>query len=332
MSINSAPAIGAPPQIMKAAVLLAPRRFEVQTIPLPEPAPSQVRVRLEGSGVSRANLSAWTGTMNVKYPAPPGAPGSEGWGIVDAVGADVINVTSGDRVGFLSHGSFAEYNVVPADAVVQIPPTLNGIPFPGESLAKVMNVGQRCGFHEAQSVAIIGLGFLGSMLASIAQQAGARVIVVSRRQSSLDIVTEYGIRETILHKSNGPVRDRIDALTNGQWCDRVVETIGDQDSLDLASEITRESGRLVIAGHHEGGCRSVNMDVWGRRGFVVINPLEWKQQALLKGMHDAIVAMCTKQLNPKRLFTHTFPLEQLSQAFRHVEERTEGYMKSLIRF
>lgn len=44
-------------------------------------------------------------------------------------------------------------------------------------------------------------------------------------------------------------------LTQGRLCDRVIEAVGAQKPLDLASELTRERGRLVIAGYHQDGRR-----------------------------------------------------------------------------
>jgi threonine dehydrogenase-like Zn-dependent dehydrogenase len=64
------------------------------------------------------------------------------------------------------------------------------------------------------------------------------------------------------------------SLTNSAFCDVVIECTGMQWPLDLAGELTRERGRLVIAGFHQDGPRQVNMFLWNWRGLDVINAHE----------------------------------------------------------
>ena len=68
--------------------------------------------------------------------------------------------------------------------------------------------------------------------------------------------------------------ERVRELTGGTFCDRVIEAVGKQWPLDLAAELTREGGRLVIAGYHQDGPRQVNMQLWNWRGFDVVNAHE----------------------------------------------------------
>jgi D-arabinose 1-dehydrogenase-like Zn-dependent alcohol dehydrogenase len=74
---------------MRAAVVTAPGQVEIREVPRPQPAPGQVRVRLEGSGVCASNLTPWEGPEWMAFPTPPGDLGHEGWGVIDAVGANV---------------------------------------------------------------------------------------------------------------------------------------------------------------------------------------------------------------------------------------------------
>jgi threonine dehydrogenase-like Zn-dependent dehydrogenase len=133
-----------------------------------------LRLRLEGSGVCGSNLPVWEGREWFSYPQPAGAPGHEGWGIVDAVGDDVRGWQVGERVASLGTHAFAETEIVAADAVVRLPPELDGQPFPGEPLGCAMNVFRRSGIGPGQTVAIIGIGFLGALLTQLCSRAGAR--------------------------------------------------------------------------------------------------------------------------------------------------------------
>ena len=68
--------------------------------------------------------------------------------------------------------SYAEYDVANADAVVQLPAALAGQPFPGEPLGCAMNIFRRSDIGAGQTVAIIGIGFLGAILTRLASDAG----------------------------------------------------------------------------------------------------------------------------------------------------------------
>src|SRR5437868_2674755 len=91
---------------MRAAVLAAPGRIEIVETTIPGPGPRQVRVRIEGCGICGSNLPSWEGRRWFEYPFPPGAPGHEGWGIVESIGSEVTRVEPGDRVATLSCHAF----------------------------------------------------------------------------------------------------------------------------------------------------------------------------------------------------------------------------------
>src|SRR3712207_4076550 len=119
---------------MRAAVLAGPGQARVETVARPEPGPGQVRILLEGCGVCASNLTPWAGPEWMRFPTEPGGLGHEGWGVVDAVGPGVTHVDVGDRVAALFYRSYAEFDVGDAEAVVRLPDSLAGQPFPGEPL------------------------------------------------------------------------------------------------------------------------------------------------------------------------------------------------------
>src|SRR3954464_7199712 len=119
---------------MRACVIAAPGRADMQTLVRPEPGPGEVLVRLEGSGVCASSLPLWEGREWFQYPQPPGAPGHEGWGRVAAVGGGVTGLNEGDRVAALSYRAHAEYDLAEASAVVALPAALADRALPGEPL------------------------------------------------------------------------------------------------------------------------------------------------------------------------------------------------------
>jgi len=315
---------------MRAAVITGPGRMEMRQAPLPAPGPRQVRVKLEGCGVCASNLTPWSGPEWMTFPTDPGALGHEGWGVVDALGAEVRELKVGDRVAALSYNSYAEYDIVDAEAAVKLPDSLAGQPFPGEPLGCAMNIFRRSEIRAGQTVAIVGVGFLGAILTRLATQAGAHVIGISRRQFSLAVATRMGAAATIPMDDPRAVIDAVKALTEDRLCERVVEAVGAQSALDLATELTGERGRLIIAGYHQDGPRQVNMWLWNWRGLDVINAHERDPKVYAQGVRDAIEAVASGRLDPSQLYTHTYPLERLDEALNATRDRPDGFLKALV--
>ncbi len=315
---------------MRSAVIAGPKTARLERVPIPDPGGGEIRVRLEGCGVCGSNLPFWEGRSWFSYPGEPGAPGHEGWGVVDAVGEGVTGLAPGDRVATLSTRAFAEYDLVSADSAVALPPRLAGRPFPGEPLACAMNAFRRAEVRRGQAVVVVGVGFLGALLIGLAASAGARVIAISRRPYALAMAEALGADVTIALGDHGPIVNRIHQLTDGEGADRVLEVVGLQESLDLAGKLTRVRGRLVIAGYHQDGPRTVDMQLWNWRGLDVVNAHERDPAVYVQGMREAVAAIAEGRLDPFSLFTHRFPLDDLGAAMEAMRTRPEGFMKALV--
>jgi 2-desacetyl-2-hydroxyethyl bacteriochlorophyllide A dehydrogenase len=310
-----------------AAVIVAPGEIKLSEIDFREPPAREVRVRIEGCGVCASNLPLWEGKPWFRYPLEPGAPGHEAWGSVDAIGASVTGLRPGDRVAFLSSHGFAAYDFALSSQVVQIPASLDDQPMPAEALGCAVNIFKRSAIMPGQTVAIVGVGFLGTLLTQLAVRAGAKVFAISRRRSALKLAEQFGAAAT-----TEPVKavELVKWLTRDRGCDCVVEAAGTQESLDLASELTSERGRLVIAGYHQDGPRQVNMQLWNWRGLDVINAHERHPQVYVEGMRAAIRAIEAGAMNPQPLYTHSFTLAELPRAFETLANSPEGFVKALI--
>jgi threonine dehydrogenase-like Zn-dependent dehydrogenase len=250
--------------------------------------------------------------------------------VVDALGEGVSGPPVGTRVAALSQRAYAEYDLVPAAHVVPLPAALDGSAFPGEPLGCAMNIFRRSGIHEGQTVAIVGIGFLGAVLTRLAADAGATVIAISRRGFSLEVADRMGAHHRVAMDDHQRVLDQVFGLTGGRLCDRVVEAVGEQWPLDLSAELTRERGRLVIAGYHQDGPRQVNMQLWNWRGLDVINAHERDPEVYLEGMRAAVDAVVGGRLDPDPLYTHRFPLDQLDRALDATRDRPNGFLKALV--
>jgi threonine dehydrogenase-like Zn-dependent dehydrogenase len=315
---------------MRAAVLTGAGKYKIIDVPLPEPGPGQVRVRLEGCGVCASNLTPWEGPDWVQFPTDPGALGHEGWGIIDAVGEGVAELRIGDRVGALSGNAYAGYDIVDASQAVKLPDSLEDFDLPLEPFGCAFNIFRRSDICLGQTVAVIGIGFLGAILVRLASDAGARVIAISRRQQSLDLARLMGADETITMDDHWQIIERTRELTGGSFCDRVIEAVGKQWPLDLAAELTREGGRLIIAGYHQDGPRQVNMQLWNWRGFDVVNAHERDPAVSVQGMREAVAAIERGVIDPRMLITHRYPLDRLGEALDATRERAGAFVKAVV--
>ena len=240
------------------------------------------------------------------------------------------SIRLGERVALLSYHAYAEYDVAPAEAALPLPDALAESPFPGEPLGCALNIFQRCEVRAGDTVAIVGLGFLGLLLCELAVAGGARVLAIGRRAPARDQARARGAAAVIAMEEHQRIIEEVRALTGGQFCEVVVEATGKQWPLDLAGELTRERGRLVIAGYHQDGLRQVNLQLWNWRGLDVINAHERAPEVYLAGMRRAIEAVAAGRLHPEPLYSARFSLEGLADGFNITAERPEGFTKALL--
>jgi 2-desacetyl-2-hydroxyethyl bacteriochlorophyllide A dehydrogenase len=325
-SMSVAPRAG----VMSAALITEPRRVEVREVEIPKPRSNQLLVRLEGCGVCASNIPPWEGKPWFDYPMPPGGLGHEGWGRVEAPGDDVTGFQTGDRVAMISNNAYAEFDVADVDSVVRLPPSLDDQPFPAEPLGCAMNIFKRAAVVGGDTVAIVGIGFLGALLTQLATAAGAKVIAITRRSFALQFARQMGAAHCIAMDDHKRIIDDVKQITGGQFCDVVIEATGKQSPLELSAELTRERGRLVVAGYHQDGTRQVNMQLWNWRGLDVINAHERDPSVYLDGMRVAVDAVRTGLLTPAPLYTHRFRLRELGDALNLTSSRPDGFMKALI--
>ncbi|WP_187971028.1 MDR/zinc-dependent alcohol dehydrogenase-like family protein [Aquibium microcysteis] len=314
-------------RVMRAAVLTGPRTIDLREVPMPEPGPGEVRVRLEGCGVCASNVTPWTGPEWMRFPTAPGDLGHEGWGVVDAVGRDVRQLREGDRVTTLFQKSYAEFDVGPADQAVPLPSALGDAPLPGEPLGCAVNVIRRARLQPGETVAVVGLGFMGLLLVRLASLAGARVVAVGRKPQARARALDMGAAMAVA--TEDAAASAAEIARDGLF-DCVIEATGYQEPLDLAATLTTTRGRLVIAGYHQDAPRRVDMQLWNWRGLDVINAHERDPAVYLEGTREAVTLVAAGQLDPAPLYTHVLPFDRLNEALELAATRPEGFVKSLV--
>jgi threonine dehydrogenase-like Zn-dependent dehydrogenase len=158
------------------------------------------------------------------------------------------------------------------------------------------------------------------------------VIVISRRQESLDLARHYGAAEVIPMHDHHAIIAEGQRLTNGRGAERVIEAVGKQWPLDLAGELVAEGGRLVIAGYHQDGPRQVNMQGWNWKGIDIASAHERDPAVQMRGLREAVDAVASGRLDPTPLYTHSYPLDRLGEALAATRDKPEGFVKALITY
>jgi propanol-preferring alcohol dehydrogenase len=257
---------------MKAAVVTdfhSP--LEIQDLPIPEPGPGEVLVRIETSGLCHTDIHAAHGDWPVK-PTPPFIPGHEGIGIIEKLGAGVSTRAVGDRVaiawlgyacgecryciggwetlclkqensGYSVNGTFAEYALAPAAFATPVPDAISsrdGAPLTcaGVTTFKAIKV---AGVVPGETVAIFGVGGLGHLALQYARIAGGFVIGVDIEDTKLAMATELGADHVINSGTTDPVAG-IEALGGA---DVAVALAASPQVFDQAYRSLRRGGRLV---------------------------------------------------------------------------------------
>jgi len=229
-----------------------PEVLAYEDVPVPEPRAGEARVKIEASGVNFIDIYHRTGLYPMNRPC---TLGSEGAGIVDAVGEGVTEVKQGDRVAYaMIPGSYAEYALVPAGKLVPVPDDIDA-----QSAAGIMLQGMTAHYltHSAyplqkDETALIhaAAGGVGLLLVQLAKMLGARVIGTVSTQAKADLVRQAGADEIVLY-TQADFLAEAKRITNGQGVHVVYDSVG-ATTFEKSLDCLRARGYLVLFGQSSG--------------------------------------------------------------------------------
>jgi NADPH:quinone reductase-like Zn-dependent oxidoreductase len=224
-----------------------PDVFEERDLPIPEPGPGELRVRVHATSVNPLDCRVRRegDSMGLETPIVVGYDAS---GVVDAVGAGVESFETGDEVFYTPElfepGCYAEYNVVSADIVADKPPQLSH-----EEAAAMPVVGatawaalvDRGGLELGDRVLVHGAGGVGQQVVQVATAAGADVYATASPET-LAQTEALGAERAIDYRSESFV-DVVGEETEA-GVDLVVDTVGG-GTLEASMAVVRPGGRMV---------------------------------------------------------------------------------------
>ena len=323
---------------MRAVVIRepgGPEVLELRDVPMPEPGPGEVRVRIAASGVNRADLLQRLG----RYPVPAGwpedVPGLEHAGTVDAVGEGVVDVSVGDRVmGILGGGGYAEHVVTPASTVVPVPEGMDlvqagAVPevFMTAFDAVFLQEGLRAG--ETLLVHAVGSG-VGTAALQLGLRAGAQVIGTSRTADKLERAAGLGLEHAVLGDDAWP--GRVLEITGGRGVDVILDLVGGA-YLEGNQRVLAVGGRHVVVGGPSGPKAQIDLRVlMGRRasmrGTVLRARPTAEKAALARAFTEQVLpGFASGELQP--VIDRVLPAAEAGEAHRAMEAN-ENFGKILL--
>lgn len=300
---------------MKSFVLKAPRRLEAADIPLPEPGPSELRVKIAYVGICGSDVEAYQGRRQAEFLNDPPILGHEACGIIDKVGKQVGGLRVGDRVAVATWGCFTESVVCRPENLLKLPPEVPLIDGSlVESLPGIMMTVTRCGITRAHNVVIVGQGLSGLRLTRLVALHGSRrLIAIDLFDEKLNLAREFGATHAI-NAANQDVRKRIAEIAPDGVDVTIMATLDGNDVLP-AIEWSRFGGRIVLYGSI-GPCDRIDFFRVHCKALSII-----KETTELNGLlerrrlwREATQLVADGLLNFERLRTDIFPLEELPAA------------------
>ena len=314
---------------MKACVLQSSEKTLVLDVSLPEIKDDEVLIKVSVCGICTSELSSWhngQGGIN-------GVLGHEAVGTVEKVGKGVSGFKTGDRVTGLMQGAYAEYTVANYMKIIHVPDAVSDKEALGEPLSCILSGVNRTPVKLGDTVAIIGLGYMGLLFMQAMKRMGAgKIIAIDIRQASLDTALKYGADEVYL-PDNTPDKYKLTEwshLDTERGCDVVVETSGTQAGIDLAGDMVNAHGILSIVGWHQYGLRSIDLCLWNWKGIDVINAHERRSDVHIECMKQGMRLIERDLIDTKNLVTHVFSLSELDDAFKLMVNKPDGYIKAVI--
>jgi len=327
---------------MQAAVIIQPKRIEMQELSLPEPAPGELSVRVMASGICGTDVHIFEGEYLGSYPV---IPGHEFAGTVEKAGGSVTRFKAGDRVavepniacdncvnclnnrhnfclnwqavGVTRPGGMAQYVTVPEKAVFDI----GDLPFEQgafmEPLSCVLHGLERLDLAAAARVAILGAGPIGLLLLqAIRLQGAAEVAAVDKNPDRAALAGSLGADRSLTD---------LDELARDAY-DAVVDATGAVAVMGRTLDFVRPGGKILLFGVPPAG-QEMTVEAFPifRKGLTILSSF-----TSLRNSYQALSLLKSGRVRVDGLISHRLPLEELQRGIELIEEGREQVCKVIV--
>lgn len=343
---------------MKALVLSDVGKIKVEDIAKPSPKQGEVLVRVKACGICGSDIprAYKDGAHNM-----PLVIGHEFAGEVEELGDGVDLQWLGRRVGIFPlipcnecescknrkyemcknysylgsrrDGGFAEFVTVPAWNLIELP---SSVDFSEAAMLEPMAVAvhaiRQVDPDTSDIVCVMGLGTIGLLTVMFLKEMGCKnILVVGNKNSQREKVLELGIPADDFCDSNfWDVKSWVDEKTKGHGIDVFFECIGKNESVSLGLEIAAPSGKVCLVGNPHSDMK-LNRDIYWkilRNQLTLVgtwnSSFTWDKN---DDWHYVIEALKRGNIQPGKLITHKFALEDILQGFEIMRDKSEEYVK-----
>ncbi|MGD9142232.1 MAG: alcohol dehydrogenase catalytic domain-containing protein [Dehalococcoidia bacterium] len=341
---------------MKALRLYGRRDLRYDDVPEPSPGPGQLKIKVSLAGICGSDIKVYTsGSVMIPPERVPLTIGHEYVGRVAEVGEGVTGFEIGDRVsgvgnwycgecycckkgyynicinqnfiGLSSEGCFAEYFVIPAYSCYRLPESVSDeAGAMVEPLAVALHAVRKGNVQLGDTVAIVGDGTIGLCALAAARVAGASAVyLIAKHRGRGELARKMGVNEVIYIDEGEPV-ERLEKLTGGIGADVVLECVGRPETPQLAVNLTRRHGVVVIVGvFAEPGLMDFGTILFTERSIV-------GSSIYIDEGRTAVDLMSDGRIDPTPMITSTVPLENaVREGFDKLIDNKEDNIKILLK-
>ncbi len=297
-----------------------------EDVEIGDPGPGQLRIRQTAVGLNYIDVYHRTGLYPL--PALPWTLGMEGAGMVEAVGAGVLEFKVGDRVAYASPpvGAYAEVRLIAADRVVALPDGIDD-----RTAAAMMLQGMTAHYllrrtYRVQPGDVILLhaaaGGVGLIASQWARDLGATVIGTVGDEAKAELARAHGCHHVIVYSRENFV-DRVRAITDGQGVAVVYDSVG-QATFAGSLDCLRPLGMMVSFGNASGPVQPFDPGLLAAKGslFLTRPTLMTYTARRVDLLTSAAELFGVVQSGAVKIeVRQTYPLADAAQAHRDLEAR-----------
>jgi L-iditol 2-dehydrogenase len=341
---------------MKALVLAAYDRLEMQELPMPAIGPDDVLLKVAACGICGSDVHGMDGGTGRRQ--PPIVMGHEAAGAIARLGADVTEWAEGQRVTFDStincgkcwfcrrgqinlcdrrqifgvscdecrrQGAFAEYVAVPQHILYRLPDSLSfRHAAMVEPVAVAVHAVNRTRVFLGDTAVVVGAGVIGLLLVQALRVAGCgQIIAVDLDQKKLDLARTLGADEA-LRSDRADVAAEVMRRTGGRGADVSFEAVGIAPTVQTAAACLRKGGQLTLVGLLAA---KVEMPIQ----TVVTRELTVNSSYISCGEYPACLDLMARgAINVEPLISAVAPLADGAAWFGRLHAGNEGLIKVIL--
>ncbi|MBN7813382.1 alcohol dehydrogenase catalytic domain-containing protein [Algoriphagus sp. H41] len=329
---------------MKATVYTGNQSFAVIEKEIDMPKKGEVRIKVAYSGICGTDVHIYHGMMDKRVSIPQ-TIGHEMSGVIDAMGEEVEGFQVGDKVvvrplddrlvqpsdkgfnhiceklkfiGIDSPGSMQQYWNIPAFVLHKLKPETDlKLAALIEPLSVAVHDVRMSGLEAGETAVVLGGGPIGLLVAMVAKEAGAKVIISEVNETRIKMAADFGLQAVNPTKTD--LVQYVREETEGRLADVVFEVAGVQPALDVMTEVAGIRGRIVMVAIH------------GQKKPVDLFKFFWKELKLIgarvyekEDYEKAITLVTANELPFGKMITDVQPLSKIQEVFESIDKNPEG--------